>query len=97
MRVRAFAVVAWFVDSRHHAGAEETIKIRTMPGPTSAAHLPCPASPLVRDMLTAYHQQTKNLLVSYSPRKLGFCQRHEKQGTICAEHSQNEIPACRRS
>ena len=61
MRVRAFAVVAWFVDSRHHAGAEEAIKIRTMPGPTSAAHLPCPASPLVRDMLTAYHQQTKNL------------------------------------
>jgi hypothetical protein len=38
MRVRAFAVVAWCVDSRHHAGAEETIKIRTMPGPTSADH-----------------------------------------------------------
>ncbi|MDX3612187.1 hypothetical protein [Streptomyces europaeiscabiei] len=72
MRVRAFAVFACLVDSRHHAGAEATIKIRTMPGPTSAAHPPWSASPLVRDTLTAHHQQTKNLLVSYSPKKLGF-------------------------
>jgi hypothetical protein len=25
-----------------------------------------------------YHQQTKNLLVSYSPKKLGFFQKHGK-------------------
>jgi hypothetical protein len=28
-------------------------------------------------MLTAYHQQTKNLLVSYSPKKLGFFQSYK--------------------
>ncbi|MFD9459545.1 hypothetical protein [Streptomyces sp. NPDC060027] len=28
--------------------------------------------PLVNGVSSLYHQQTKNLLVSYSPKKLGF-------------------------
>ncbi|PWK69461.1 hypothetical protein BCL76_106177 [Streptomyces sp. CG 926] len=30
-------------------------------------------------MQLLYHRQTKNLLVSYSPKRLGFFQAHEKR------------------
>ncbi|WP_192583433.1 hypothetical protein [Streptomyces albicerus] len=47
-------------------------KIRTIYGPMT--HHPSQKSLLqpVNDAQDSYHQQTKNLLVSYSPKKLGF-------------------------
>ncbi|MFF1605297.1 hypothetical protein ACFVYV_49500 [Streptomyces mirabilis] len=56
----------------HPARGTASVKIRTIPGP---AILPKPRRALfalVSDALPLYHQQTKNLLVSYSPKKLGF-------------------------
>ncbi|SFE50085.1 hypothetical protein [Streptomyces mirabilis] len=47
-------------------------KIRTIPGPAHHHRAPEPPSLQVRRLRCLYHQQTKNLLVSYSPKKLGF-------------------------
>lgn len=46
--------------------------IRTMFGPTSAQTPPHDALALVRPLQKPYHQQAMNLLVSYSPKRLGF-------------------------
>ncbi|MFD5747440.1 hypothetical protein [Streptomyces sp. NPDC127033] len=43
-----------------------------MPGPPSRIQPSRPASLLARRPYCLYHQQTKNLLVSYSPKKLGL-------------------------
>ncbi|MFJ3334367.1 hypothetical protein [Streptomyces sp. NPDC086766] len=80
------AITAWAVAALAHAyglprGAASVLgaavaptdaKIRTIPGPRSAHVPPHGTFALVRAERTVYHQQTKNLLVSYSPKKLGF-------------------------
>ncbi|WP_279614252.1 hypothetical protein [Streptomyces seoulensis] len=43
-----------------------------MRGPTAQTQHPHASFPQFRDLELMYHQQTKNLLVSYSPKKLGF-------------------------
>ncbi|MFB6782854.1 hypothetical protein ACFCX0_37235 [Streptomyces sp. NPDC056352] len=43
-----------------------------MPGPAVPARSPRLPYSRVSELLALYHQQTKNLLVSYSPKKLGF-------------------------
>ncbi|MEV7959474.1 hypothetical protein [Streptomyces sp. NPDC088141] len=43
-----------------------------MRGPVPHDLLPRSPFVLVRGVRPPYHQQTKNLLVSYSPKKLGF-------------------------
>ncbi|MGW2899607.1 transposase [Streptomyces sp. NPDC001212] len=45
---------------------------RTIPGPADVRRAAHRTFSLVTSMSTMYHQQTKNLLVSYSPKKLGF-------------------------
>ncbi|GLV95091.1 hypothetical protein Slala04_65440 [Streptomyces lavendulae subsp. lavendulae] len=47
-------------------------KIRTIPGPAPAREPHQLSFPLVRWVQSLYHQETKNLLVSYSPKRLGF-------------------------
>ncbi|WP_405577962.1 hypothetical protein [Streptomyces sp. NBC_01190] len=47
-------------------------KIRTRSGPTAPTAPEIHAFPQVTGRCGLYHQQTKNLLVSYSPKKLGF-------------------------
>ncbi|GLP64174.1 hypothetical protein TUSST3_07940 [Streptomyces sp. TUS-ST3] len=47
-------------------------KIRTTCGPAPANLSPTLSFTLVKAVRMLYHQQTKNLLVSYSPKKLGF-------------------------
>jgi hypothetical protein len=56
------------------ADAEQplTVKIRTIPGPTNRSECGKSLFALVSNVWPVYHQQTKNLLVSYSPKKLGF-------------------------
>lgn len=54
-------------------------KIRTIPGPAVPATSPPLPYPQVSELLALYHQQTKNLLVSYSPKKLGFFSGHEER------------------
>ncbi|MEV0504569.1 hypothetical protein AB0I84_44255 [Streptomyces spectabilis] len=51
---------------------QSTFKIRTILGPPSANSPTNYAFTLVEGMQWLYSQQTKNLLVSYSPKKLGF-------------------------
>ncbi|MGW4909128.1 class I SAM-dependent methyltransferase [Streptomyces sp. NPDC004270] len=51
---------------------QPSIKIRTIPGPASRFPLRLRLFSLVNDLLAVYRQQTKNILCSYSPRKLGF-------------------------
>ncbi|MFF4629680.1 hypothetical protein [Streptomyces griseorubiginosus] len=47
-------------------------KIRTIPGPLTRHPRQATLVLLVTGAQGSYHQQTKNLLVSYSPKKLGF-------------------------
>lgn len=47
-------------------------KIRTIPGPAHRLMARGAPFPLANRAQILYHQQTKNLLVSYSPKKLGF-------------------------
>ncbi|WP_328666386.1 hypothetical protein OG905_05015 [Streptomyces sp. NBC_00322] len=49
-------------------------KIRTIRGPSPLLGPQHPPFPLVNGVSSLYHQQTKNLLVSYSPKKPGFFQ-----------------------
>ncbi len=49
-----------------------TTKIWTIRGPASVQPSIWLPFVLVSDLRGLYHQQTKNLLVSYSPKKLGF-------------------------
>ncbi|MFJ1550801.1 hypothetical protein [Streptomyces sp. NPDC088246] len=48
------------------------IMIRTILGPATPPKSRRALFALASDALPLYHQQTKNLLVSYSPKKLGF-------------------------
>ncbi|MFE2570936.1 hypothetical protein [Streptomyces mirabilis] len=80
------AITAWAVAALTHAyglpwGAASTLgaavaptdaKIRTIPGSRSAQAPPHGAFSLVRAKRTVYHQQTENILCSYSPQKLGL-------------------------
>ncbi|GHF01375.1 hypothetical protein [Streptomyces griseoluteus] len=45
---------------------------RTIPGPAAPPQSRRALFVLVSDVVPLYHQETKNLLVSYSPKKLGF-------------------------
>ena len=47
-------------------------KIRTIHGPTPPLTPQDLLFPQVNEVYSLYHQQTKNLLVSYSAKKLGF-------------------------
>jgi len=59
-------------DGRSAYVGSPPLKIRTSPGPVSRFPLRLRLIPLVNGLPTMYHQQTKSLLVSYSPKKLGF-------------------------
>ncbi|MGO4632139.1 hypothetical protein AB4225_14515 [Streptomyces sp. 2RAF24] len=61
-------MLARFFTRATHRGS----KIRTISGPRSGIATEKPTFVLVRKMPSLYRQQTKNLLVSYSPKKLGF-------------------------
>ncbi|MGW4735415.1 hypothetical protein ACWEQC_40795 [Streptomyces shenzhenensis] len=51
---------------------ELRVKIRAIPGSAVPARSPRLPYSQFSELLALYHQQTKNLLVSYSPKKLGF-------------------------
>ncbi|MFB6944093.1 hypothetical protein ACFCZY_24425 [Streptomyces sp. NPDC056237] len=53
-------------------GRADRREIRTIPGPRSAQAPPHGTFALVRARRAVYHQQMKDPLVSYSPKKLGF-------------------------
>jgi hypothetical protein len=53
------------------------IKIRTIPGPANRSGRREEPFTLLSDVSRVCRQQTKNLLVSYSPKKLGFFQTRE--------------------
>jgi hypothetical protein len=56
----------------HPARGTASVKIRTIPGPAILSKPRRALFALVSDALPVYHQQTKNILCSYSPQKLGF-------------------------
>jgi hypothetical protein len=56
----------------HTVRGTVSVKIRTIPGPATLSKPRRALFALVSDALPLYHQQTKNLLVSYSAQKLGF-------------------------
>ena len=59
------------IDAAPTTAASPT-KIRTIRGPEPANSPTDGTFIQVRRMQRLYHQQTKNLLVAYSPKKLGF-------------------------
>ncbi|MEU8781140.1 hypothetical protein [Streptomyces sp. NPDC048637] len=57
--------------SKDRAAAEKKVGWTT-PGPTTPTCCPWLLGAQVSDAMSLYHQQTKNLLVNYSAKKLGF-------------------------
>ncbi len=63
----------------HPVRGTASVKIRAISGPAVPPKPRQTPLALVSDALPLYHQRTKNLLVSYSPKKFGFFQTHGKR------------------
>ncbi|WP_405764333.1 hypothetical protein OHU34_02370 [Streptomyces sp. NBC_00080] len=69
--------------TRHVSRCRASIKIRTIPGPAIMPKPQRAVFALVSDPLALYQQQTKNLLVRYSPTKPSFFQAGQVSGVRC--------------
>jgi hypothetical protein len=63
----------------HPVRGSASVKIRAISGPAVPPKPRQALFALVSDALPLYRQQTKNLLVSYSPKRLGFFWTSEKR------------------